>query len=98
MASLISANFFCKQCRKEKAFLPIDFAAALANVNRRTIYRWMDRGWLHWRAIPNGRRLICLQSLTEVRGVDTLKLESLVRRGLLPVENRWKNPRKSATF
>lgn len=94
MNSLISANFFCEPCRREQAFIPVDFAAALASVSRRTIYRWMDRGWLHWRTAANGRRLICLQSLTEVRGVDTLLLESLVRSGLSAVENRWKNADK----
>jgi hypothetical protein len=88
MASLISANFFCPRCRKQRAFLPIDFAALLADVTRRTIYRWMDRGWLHWRTIPNGRRLVCLQSLTKAHGVDAVLLESLLRRGTLPVENK----------
>jgi hypothetical protein len=87
MASLISANFFCPHCQKQRAFLPIDFAALLADVTRRTIYRWMDRGWLHWRPIPNGR-LICLHSLTEAHGVDAVLLQSLLRRGTLPVENK----------
>jgi hypothetical protein len=87
MASLISANFFCPRCRKQRAFLPIDFAALLADVNRRTIYRWMDRGSLHWRTIPDGHRLVCLRSLTEAHAVDAVLLESLLRRGTLPVEN-----------
>jgi hypothetical protein len=80
MASMISANFFCHHCLKDTAFLPIHFAAVLANVSRQTIYRWMHRGWLHWRTIPSGRRLICLQSLIQVHQVDALLLESLVRK------------------
>ena len=86
--SLISTNFFCQHCRKQRAFLPIDYAALLTDVTRRTIYRWMERGLLHWRTIPNGHRLICLQSLTEAHGVDAVLLESLLRRGILPVENQ----------
>jgi hypothetical protein len=87
MASLISASFFCPQCLKQRAFLPIDYAALLADVDRRTIYRWMDNGSLHWRKIPNGHRLVCLRSLTEAHAVDPVLLESLLRRGTLPVEN-----------
>ena len=79
MALLIAANFFCEHCRRDRAFLPIHFAAVLANVSRQTIYRWMHRDWLHWRMIPSGRRLICLQSLVQVHEVDTLLLAALTR-------------------
>jgi hypothetical protein len=90
MALLIAANFFCEHCHKERMFLPIHFAALLADVTRQTIYRWMNRDWLHCRPIPSGRRLICLQSLLQVHTVDRLLLESLVRNlapdqaGVLP--------------
>jgi len=45
--SLLSASFFCEHCQKDAKFLPIHFAHALAGVSRRTIYYWMQRGWIH---------------------------------------------------
>ena len=87
MALLISANFFCEHCEMDRVFLPIHFAAVLANVSRQTIYRWIRRDWLHWRTIPSGRHLICLQSLVQVHEVDTLLLAALTRN--ISLDEGW---------
>jgi len=58
------ARFFCEPCQKESNFLPIYMVMKTAGVCRSTIYYWMDRGWVHWRELPSGRRLICETSLT----------------------------------
>ena len=62
--SLLSASFFCEHCQKDTRFLPIHFAVALTGVSRRTIYYWMEHGWIHWRELPSGRRVICQNSLS----------------------------------
>jgi predicted DNA-binding transcriptional regulator AlpA len=80
VTSLLSASFFCERCRKETKFLPIPFAVLLTDVSRSTIYRWMDREWIHWRELPNSRRLICLESLVQIHQVDTLLLSDLTER------------------
>lgn len=63
MASPACATFFCPICQKETNFLHIDPAAIVSAVSRRTIYDWMDHGWIHWRVLPSGRRMICEESL-----------------------------------
>jgi len=77
VGSLLYSSFFCERCRKESKFLPIPFAVLLADVSRSTIYRWMDREWIHWRELPNGRRLICLESLIQIHQLDTVLLSAL---------------------
>jgi hypothetical protein len=64
MTSFMCATFFCQDCKKETKFLPIHFAATVSAVSRRTIYDWMEHGWVHWRKLPSGRRVICEQSLS----------------------------------
>jgi predicted DNA-binding transcriptional regulator AlpA len=75
--SMLGAFFFCEHCQKETKFLPIPFAVLLADVSRSTIYRWMDREWIHWRELPNSRRLICLESLIQIHELDTVLLSAL---------------------
>lgn len=75
--SLISAAFFCETCQKQTRFLPIHFALAVAGVSRSTMYYWMERGWIHWRELPSGRRVICQDSLSRQarKSVDDLPLD-----------------------
>jgi predicted DNA-binding transcriptional regulator AlpA len=61
--SLISSASFCPHCQKDTGFVPIQFACALTGLSRSTLYRWMDRGWIHWLEKPNARRVICQESL-----------------------------------
>jgi predicted DNA-binding transcriptional regulator AlpA len=58
------ATFACESCQKEVRFLSLRNATLTAGVCRSTIYYWMERGWIHWRELPSGRRLICLDSLS----------------------------------
>jgi hypothetical protein len=59
-----NATFSCEHCQKPTQFLGISRAMRLLGVSRSTIYYWMDRGWIHWRLLPSGRRVICLESLS----------------------------------
>jgi predicted DNA-binding transcriptional regulator AlpA len=80
VSSLLCATFFCERCRKETKFLPIHCALVLADVTRSTIYRWMDRNWIHWRELPTSHRLICLESLVQIHEVDMSLLAALAEK------------------
>ena len=56
--------FYCECCRKNTIFLTINKTIEFAVVSRSTIYYWMEREWIHWRARPSGRRVICQESLS----------------------------------
>ncbi len=59
-----AATFFCERCSHMEQFLDITHATRVAAVSRSTVYYWMDRGWIHWRVLPSGRRIVCLKSLS----------------------------------
>jgi hypothetical protein len=56
--------FYCECCRKNTVFLTINKTSEFAVVSRSTLYYWMEREWIHWRALPSGRRVICRESLS----------------------------------
>ncbi len=56
--------FYCQKCAAMTRFLAVSRAVRIANVSRSTMYYWMDRGWVHWRVLPSGRRVICLEGLS----------------------------------
>jgi len=58
------ATFTCDVCQREARFLSLQNSMRSAGVCRSTIYYWMERGWIHWRELPSGRRLICHNSLS----------------------------------
>ena len=57
-------HFYCECCRKNTTFLTIKKTIEFALVSRSTLYYWMEREWIHWRALPSGRRVICQESLS----------------------------------
>jgi hypothetical protein len=61
---LCTASFYCESCANTTQFVGISRAVRITAVSRSTIYNWMNRGWVHWRCLPSGRRVICLQSLS----------------------------------
>ena len=72
--SLFYATRYCKTCKKQTTFLPVYFAVAFSGRSRRTIYNWMERGLIHWRPLPTGRRLICRESLILPTAAPTRRL------------------------
>jgi predicted DNA-binding transcriptional regulator AlpA len=87
------ATFVCESCQKEVRFLPLRNATVTAGVCRSTIYYWMERGWIHWRELPSGRRLICLDSLSRPGTVNVAISMSGTgigpTTGKLPVQNSF---------
>ncbi len=71
-------TFFCEHCGCLMQFVGVARAIRLAGVSRSTIYYWMEHGWLHWRVLPNRRRVICLGSLSRF-GLDIVRGSSAPR-------------------
>lgn len=59
------ANLFCEVCQKDTRFLTIQQTLQNLGVSKSAIYGWMRQGLVHWRTLPNHRRVICLESLSE---------------------------------
>lgn len=54
----------CDHCNCMSQFVSVSRAVRLVAISRSTIYYWMKRGWVHWRLLPSGRRMICWKSLS----------------------------------
>lgn len=59
-----AVSFSCAKCGDETRMVTPEQAMAIAGVNSRTIYRWVEDGHIHHRETPEGLVLICLNSLT----------------------------------
>ncbi|PYU32716.1 MAG: hypothetical protein DMG31_10235 [Acidobacteria bacterium] len=77
--ALTCTTFFCRRCRKETKFLPIHFAVAATGVSRASFYRWMERRFIHYRELPTGHRMLCLDSIRKVAAIDLRLLATLVK-------------------
>jgi thiol-disulfide isomerase/thioredoxin len=54
---------WCPPCAAEARMITPDEAAAVADVNVRTIYRWVETARVHFMEVNSGALLICLDSL-----------------------------------
>ncbi len=52
-------QIWCPLCEKFEKFLSIKHAAKLADVNRRTIYRYLDEGKIHKVKTAGGTYRVC---------------------------------------
>ena len=57
------ARLFCATCLSPTPLIAPDEAAVLAGVSTRTIYRWVEAEQLHYSETPEGRLLVCPNSL-----------------------------------
>ncbi len=55
---------FCEECQKQARFFPVKYVTGIFGASRSTLYHWMDRRWIHWRKLPNSRRIICTESMS----------------------------------
>lgn len=60
----LGPSFPCEHCGCVTQFIGTSRAVRLMGVSRSTIYYWMERGWIHWRLLPSGRRVICRAALS----------------------------------
>jgi hypothetical protein len=54
---------WCDECKAVVEVLHVNQAAALAGMCRRSMYIWMERGWVHCMRSPSRRWVICRASL-----------------------------------
>ncbi|MFL6276067.1 MAG: hypothetical protein ACJ74G_12840 [Blastocatellia bacterium] len=54
----------CATCPQPSPLIAPEEAAALAGTSTRTIYRWVEAGWLHFAETPDGKLLVCPNALT----------------------------------
>lgn len=57
------ANLWCQTCAEIARMITVDEAAMLAAVRSMTIYAWAEAHRLHFIETPDGRLLICSNSL-----------------------------------
>lgn len=53
----------CATCEAQTRMVTVDEAANICGVSARTIYRRVEAGELHWTEMPEGRLLVCSNSL-----------------------------------
>jgi predicted site-specific integrase-resolvase len=53
----------CQGCGREVRMITPDQAAMLADVRTRTIFQWVEVGKVHFVETPDGKVLICANSL-----------------------------------
>ena len=61
--SRAAAQVWCPKCGGRVPLIKPEEAAALFSVNARTIYRWVETDRVHFREMPEGLLLICVNSL-----------------------------------
>jgi hypothetical protein len=54
---------YCEVCRRAGWLITAEKAAAIGQCSRRRIYRWLERGLLHFTELTDGTVLICGRSL-----------------------------------
>jgi len=57
------SRFWCEECQDTVEWVPVNTVCTMTGVDRRTVYNWMNRCWIHSRKLPNGWRVACLRSL-----------------------------------
>lgn len=54
---------WCAECAATGRMVTPEEAAAIAHVNTRTIYRWVEADMAHFTETPEGRLFVCVASL-----------------------------------
>jgi hypothetical protein len=65
-AAAISAQSFCHECESAAELIAPELAAAIIGASTRAIYRLVEASLLHFAETPDGRLLICQNSLAEL--------------------------------
>lgn len=65
VSSRKSPVIWCEACAALVRMLTVDEAAALTGASSRAIYRRVENGALHFAETPEGRLLICLNSISQ---------------------------------
>ena len=64
-----SLPVLCHMCSTAEAvMLAPEHAAAVAGVPVRRIYGWVEAGVIHYRELPDGSLVVCVNSLVTTKG------------------------------
>lgn len=55
---------WCADCARRVPLVTVDDAARISRTSSRTIFQWVEARRLHFTETPDGRLLICLDSLS----------------------------------
>lgn len=58
-----NAQLRCADCADQFTMVTVDQAVEIVRVSARTIYRWVERGEIHFWETAEGKLLVCLNSL-----------------------------------
>jgi hypothetical protein len=64
---------WCASCEREVKMLVPEYAAMLANIRTRLIYRWVETGRLHFTEGLDGQLLVCINSLPDQYGPEPVE-------------------------
>jgi predicted DNA-binding transcriptional regulator AlpA len=78
------AQLHCDQCNCEVKFLRLHQVMITVGVCRSTVYYWMQKGWIHWRELPSGRRLICLNSIAQKHEGERTEAMQVTSGAIIP--------------
>lgn len=59
----VSPQQLCDRCTEPSGMITPDEAAAICRVSTRTVYRWLEKGAMHFSEAAEGALFICLRSL-----------------------------------
>lgn len=59
-----SPLIWCTDCARRVPFVTVDEAAKITRTSSRTIFQWVEADRLHFTETPDGRLLICPNSLS----------------------------------
>ena len=67
---------WCSECGGRTTMVTVDEAAAMGGVSSRTIYRWVESERLHFAETPDGRLLICCDSIPAAGSIGLQQLQT----------------------
>ena len=56
----------CPECTGATLLVTTEEAIALTSVSSREIYRWVEKGWVHFAESPAGALLVCPDSILKL--------------------------------
>ena len=69
-----SIEAWCDACATDTTFVPVEAAAAVAQVSERTAFRWAEAETIHLIETTDGKAMFCLNSILKQGNATPRKL------------------------
>jgi len=66
----VKTTAWCPECGKQTRMFSTDEAALISQFSTRDICRFAEAGRIHFTETPEGLLLVCLKSLSDLRGTE----------------------------